>query len=163
MDRQSYKLLHQNFVSNHKGTTFSEISMISLVCPLSILVLIKLEKWLSSVKIIWRFLIEFLILVGPLLVIFTDMFNAFDTVFWFVVITAFVNVIPSVKPDLDSIDHDKQERKLSFLTHYRASMLLVTALCILGVDFQAFPRRFAKTEELGFGLMDIGVGSFVFR
>jgi len=41
-------------------------------------------------------------------------------------------------------------------------MLLVTAVCILGVDFPVFPRRFAKTETFGFGLMDIGVGSFIF-
>ena len=85
------------------------------------------------------------------------MVNPFDAVFWFAILGAFVNVIPS-----DSND-SHQGQKLTFLTNYRASMLLVTAICILGVDFQAFPRRFAKTEELGFGLMDIGVGSFVFR
>ena len=47
------------------------------------------------------------------------------------------------------------------LSAYRASLLLATCLAILGVDFHAFPRRFAKAETFGTGLMDAGVGSFV--
>lgn len=37
-----------------------------------------------------------------------------------------------------------------------------SALSILGVDFQAFPRRFAKCETFGVSLMDAGVGAFIF-
>jgi phosphatidylinositol glycan class W len=44
----------------------------------------------------------------------------------------------------------------------RSSMLLVTAICILAVDFPIFPRRFAKTADYGYGLMDLGVGGFMF-
>jgi phosphatidylinositol glycan class W len=39
--------------------------------------------------------------------------------------------------------------------------MLSTCLAILGVDFAAFPRRYAKAEGYGTGLMDVGVGAIV--
>jgi glucosaminylphosphatidylinositol acyltransferase len=49
---------------------------------------------------------------------------------------------------------------LDYLTAYRSSILYLTFIAILAVDFHVFPRRFCKTEITGFGLMDVGAASF---
>lgn len=49
-----------------------------------------------------------------------------------------------------------------FITNSRSTINVLAVIAILAVDFDAFPSRFAKTESLGYSLMDTGVGLYVF-
>ena len=52
--------------------------------------------------------------------------------------------------------------KFSYLTTYRSTISVSTYIAILLVDFTIFPRKYCKTETWGYGLMDLGTGSYLF-
>ncbi|KAB0798286.1 hypothetical protein PPYR_09279 [Photinus pyralis] len=56
----------------------------------------------------------------------------------------------------------KPARHLNYITAVRSAINILSVIAILAVDFTIFPRRFAKTKEYGYSLMDVGVGLFVF-
>ncbi|XP_041865159.1 phosphatidylinositol-glycan biosynthesis class W protein [Melanotaenia boesemani] len=55
-----------------------------------------------------------------------------------------------------------QDSQVPFVTLFRVFVNVKTAVSILAVDFAVFPRRYAKTETYGTGVMDFGVGAFIF-
>jgi glucosaminylphosphatidylinositol acyltransferase len=77
------------------------------------------------------------------------------------------NTLDTVSEDLDPetinqlIAKEVQNIMKDSMTVYRSSLQYLTFIAILAVDFHVFPRRFAKTEVSGYGLMDLGAGSFV--
>ena len=69
--------------------------------------------------------------------------------------------VQSVTHSLSSILSLPMNGRRSFIGSFRAYVNICTAISILAVDFVVFPRRFAKVETYGTGLMDAGVGAFV--
>lgn len=49
-----------------------------------------------------------------------------------------------------------------YLHTFKESCILRSISCCLHIKLQVFPRRFAKTEVFGTGLMDLGVGATIF-
>ncbi|VDN82271.1 unnamed protein product [Brugia pahangi] len=58
--------------------------------------------------------------------------------------------------------NDDQYSPTKFVTYMRLYGFLATAGAILSVDFDVFPRRFAKTSIFGRSVMDLGTATFVY-
>ncbi|PLN83242.1 GPI-anchored wall transfer protein 1 [Aspergillus taichungensis] len=179
----SYKARKEAFVSNLAGGTILEINAVSLVAPASIFVWSVLQSRLSfftpysPAALVADF---FLNVLGILFA--TTVYSSAPWVLNLLLISpAFLLLFnqPSsraqqkAKPPRTSTagkDASKQPPSESssslpihpFLTTYRGAMMIITCIAILAVDFRIFPRRFAKVENWGTSLMDLGVGSFVF-
>jgi len=164
-----YQEAHLNFVSNNNGSSIQDILLAGLplhLCPLAVGLLSVLL--LSSYPLFCGVVECFVLLLPPLLnlTIFADTPMYVNSSLSLVILLLIIILVIKKKPNKDLKRlwdlRISEDGILDSVTTYRASMLLVTAICILAIDFPVFPRRFGKTETYGYGLMDLGVGGFVF-
>ncbi|KAI9764865.1 MAG: Glucosaminyl phosphatidylinositol (GlcN-PI) nositol acylation protein [Geoglossum simile] len=184
----SYKALKEDFVSNLTGGSISEINAITMVAPAAIILWSVLQTRLSYFTPygIPPFFMDFLLNCGALLFAITIysstplLFNALLISPAILIYLAFPPAVPrhkKAKPPIPKAEDARNSGKpagittveegdlfprKAFVTIYRGCMMVITCLAILAVDFKVFPRRFAKVENWGTSLMDLGVGSFVF-
>ncbi|XP_059485637.1 uncharacterized protein LOC132202637 [Neocloeon triangulifer] len=165
MDAKAYKILHESFMQNNTGTTPWETVLVIL--PTAVLTI--LSNCLNIILInVTRnsFLIEFFVLVMPLVLnatVLSESISVSLTVFSLLTsFSVFVLYNYSPKRKLVTFSYLNKHLDISLvITNFRGTVNLITAVCILAVDFRSFPRRFAKTETFGWGLMDTGVGLFI--
>ncbi|KAJ5535883.1 hypothetical protein N7513_009069 [Penicillium frequentans] len=174
-----YKARKEAFVSNLAGSDIQDINLVTLVAPASVLLWSALQSRLSYFSPYGpaALLTDFLLNVLAILFATTAYSSAPLLLNIFLITPAvllYLTQPPVRSPQKAKPPRKQNDNKVSaqdeteslpvhpFLTTYRASMMIVTCVAILAVDFRAFPRRFAKVENWGTSLMDLGVGSFVF-
>ncbi|KAJ8275792.1 hypothetical protein COCON_G00075440 [Conger conger] len=175
----SHKELKEAFVSNLNGTSLGEVSLGSVLAPLClisrglILVLYFLGK--GVLPFTWKIhlLFDFTILILPLVLSCTILSHSLHVV---ILSLAAINTIL-----LFSVYHRKKHstgahlkdvfqnflqmhletKCIPFVTLFRVLVNVKTSISILAVDFSVFPRRYAKAETYGTGVMDFGVGAYI--
>ncbi|KAF2661896.1 GPI-anchored wall transfer protein 1 [Lophiostoma macrostomum CBS 122681] len=165
-----------DFVSGLTGSSVSDINRVSLALPLAIFLWSVLQSRLRvfSPYTPVALLVDVLLNCGVVLFAITIYASSSWLFNLLLALPAIVVLITSPssshrqhvsKPPSSRNSKDAPSDPLPvkpFVTHYRASMMVITCVAILAVDFRVFPRRFAKVENWGTSLMDMGVGSFVY-
>lgn len=176
----SQKQLKEAFISNLNGTSLLEVSLglplapLCLLCRGLLLILYYLHngKPLSSRK--YSLLLDFVVLVSPLLFSCTVLSPVIffpPSIIAAICAGIFSKIYSQRKHDTRApfrqIVKDFQKTYLDSeyipaITAFRVYVNVLTSIGILAVDFPQFPRRYAKAETYGTGVMDLGVGAFIF-
>ncbi|KAF2033099.1 GPI-anchored wall transfer protein 1 [Setomelanomma holmii] len=174
---KTYKQLKEAWVSGHTGSSVADVNIVSLAMPLSILLwsVVQSRMRLFIPYTPAAFLVDFLLNCGVTLFATTIYSSSPWVLNMLLLLPATIIYVlerpaPARRDPLRPYkkDDDAKESKLDplpvkpFITNYRGAMMVITCIAILAVDFRVFPRRFAKVENWGTSLMDMGVGSFVF-
>jgi phosphatidylinositol glycan class W len=177
----AYKLAKEAFVSNLNGTSMTEVNIVIAALPistwlhseaLSVIRVIQGEDYQASLSLGAHFGIEFLtIIVLPIICSTLAQFSlriVLTCLLAAVVMSMVSNGSSNDRLDkmirkdkVKNLDSSGELWRPNFLTNFRSSVMVATCISILAVDFPIYPRRFAKAERYGTGLMDIGVGAFI--
>uniref|UniRef100_A0A2M4BM81 Phosphatidylinositol-glycan biosynthesis class W protein n=1 Tax=Anopheles marajoara TaxID=58244 RepID=A0A2M4BM81_9DIPT len=163
MDATEYRALHERQMENNNGTTALNVFMHVAPPVFSVFHTVQLLAVTGVSHIPLRFLLEYLLIVLPFVLLVTVLHPLALNITVTLTVLSAISAVHQIRHRLHLTPFVQVPgRSPQFLTCVRALVNLVTAVCILAVDFHCFPRELAKTETFGYGLMDIGVGLYVF-
>ncbi|XP_071447168.1 uncharacterized protein [Hetaerina americana] len=169
---ESYKEFHEHYMLNHNGTSLLE-SAVFISSPPTALLLWSVvvpairSSFANGFDSVGLFIVEFLVLVLPLVftsTIFSDftlLVSAASLMTWAILVKRNIGSNLRNKSSVSWLEILVPGTHRPFISLFRSYTNVITSLCILAVDFRVFPRKFAKTEVSGYGLMDTGTGLFV--
>jgi len=162
------------FVTGHSGSTPGEVLLVCLSAPVGIFLYNEIQRAMCTKKSstppfgtnpFLGVAIESMVLLLPMAICQTKVLYPYGVILLgleCILALCLHFLSPAKTTDSTCSENDKSKKpKLSFLTAYRSTVSYLTFVAILAVDFHVFPRRFAKTETFGYGLMDLGAGSFI--
>lgn len=166
---KDYRTLQHEFMLNPEGSTLWEtFCLIFPVCveiqiaSLITTTVFSMYSLTTKSRCIVSFAVDFLTIILPMIcrITITDYYNPlhFFCIMLFLIfgIVYKFETLPAIKTTSMPL------RFKPYITNARSSITVLSVIAILAVDFQIFPRRFAKTETYGYSLMDVGVGLFIF-
>ncbi|XP_052896661.1 uncharacterized protein LOC128303660 [Anopheles moucheti] len=163
MDPTDYRALHESLMENNNGTTAINVFLHIAPPVFSVFHTVQLITVASITHIPLRFLVEFFLIVLPFILLVTVLHRLALNITLTLLVLSAISAVHQIRHRLHLMPFVQVPGKSpQFLTCVRALVNLTTAVCILAVDFHCFPRELAKTETFGYGLMDIGVGLYVF-
>ncbi|XP_023274099.1 phosphatidylinositol-glycan biosynthesis class W protein [Seriola lalandi dorsalis] len=178
----SQRGLREAFISNLNGTNLPEVALGSFLSPVCLinrgLILILYHQAKGTLPLplplISHLLLDFSVIILPLIFSCTILSSIlYEVIISLILVSACViyyiyrtNSHPSTRHPKTTVSTFLQSHvqfnQVPFVTVFRVFVNVKTAISILAVDFSVFPRRYAKTETYGTGVMDFGVGAYVF-
>lgn len=163
MDPSEYKKFHESFMVNNNGTTIEDVFFTIVPTIFTTFLATNIILVSNPIGTLATFIIEFILIVFSTILHVTIL----NYRIWEIAFTLMSITITAAVKQLSGRYHIAPFvqipcRRPEYLNTLRAAINLLTAVCILAVDFKCFPRKLAKTETFGFGLMDTGVGLYVY-
>jgi len=150
-------------VSNLPGTTLLEVAWLVLVVPLSVFFALLVDKRLQHWNSVAKATVNALLVLTPTVVVLTEVDALLPSAPLVVGLLSCILGITWIAVSPQSADkvgaglRDDDDH----VSLFRFSLLLMTCIMILAIDFPVTPRRLGKTETFGTGLMDVGTGGFI--